>query len=82
MKIFHYLKQISRLQRNAFSIYLPYFTNDLSKQFFKQIVLNTMCKYYFYTLDLKIGKIKNWCVRFVIGCFEMKEKMLNFHRRP
>ena len=22
-----------RLQRNAFSIYLPYFTNDLSKQF-------------------------------------------------
>ena len=24
-----------RLQRNAFSIYLPYFTNDLSKQFLR-----------------------------------------------
>ena len=37
-----------------------------------------MCRYILYTLDLKIGKIKNGCVRFVIGCFELK----NFNRRP
>ena len=24
---------------------------------------------YLFTLDLKIGKIKNWCVHFIIGCF-------------
>ena len=38
MKIFHVVFETNqcficcRLQRNAFSIYLPYFTNDLSKQ--------------------------------------------------
>ena len=40
MKIFHVITWnkpvvyfFCRLQKNAFSIYLPYFTNDLSKQF-------------------------------------------------
>ena len=64
-----------RLQRNAFSIYLPYFTNDLSKQFLvfagkhllngisEQDALSksTVAIYYVYESDLIVRRKHEEC---------------------